>query len=1166
MINPQPFQKFILLLLVMTSVTLTKAQVSLNALNTAYTQNFNALSATGTTNDVSTLPVGWIFIETGTNANTTYAAGTGSSNAGNTFSLGLDANDRALGGLQSGSLIPFIGAAFVNNTGATITELQINYTGEQWRLGATPRVQADRLDFQYSLNAASLADGNWTDVDNLDFLSPVLSGTVGAQNGNAPANRTNLSFTLTGLAIPTGATFWLRWTDFNVASSDDALAIDDFSLTPIGIPSDQPSLSFSPSSLNFDEVNTGSSKILSYLVKGNNLTDSITTIVSLSSAFLLSTDQINFTDTLLVLDSTLVFLKFQPLANGSIIDSIYHSNGSLYKSLLVTGSGYEPLSNIISIANARSRNAGNKVTITGRVTVSNQLGSPAYIQDSTGGIPVFDFTLSNSVEIGDSIIVTGPIGIFNEQKQISGAGISFIKPDSSIRIIEPKTIAITELAENEGLLVTVQQVEMVNKSFVFYPQSTELISNGAVQADFRIDGDTNIPGLTKPQGLVDITGVVGRFRTNAQLLPRFGEDIPGAVEPQNPADSIPSNNTFDVVTWNLEFFGASREDYSEEFGPADELLQVENVRKVITSMQADLIAVQEVSSDSIFNQLVAQLPGYSALCSDRFSYSFEGPGSDFPPQKVCFIYDSTTVKIISYRAMFDNLYDSARLINASLLPNYPTGDPGSFWSSGRLPFLLTANVTINGTTEKINFVNLHAKSGSSVADFNRRVYDAQVLKDSLDAYYADEQVIILGDLNDDLDQSIVSGRPSSYAAIINDTASFLPITRALSLSGAKSTVSFNDMIDHQIISNDLQEEYLVGSEKVVTPFNAIPNYGNTTSDHLPVMVRYQFITPIVSFTNAFAVVQEETDSVLVQLQFSRPSLSDKVITLSVEPESTVAYGTDFFTSPAASASLISILIPAGSTSASVLINVIDDLLDESAEMLTLRILPTDGLMIQGHDTFSLTINDNDLTSIAFTEAEIDREEGSGNYQVTLKLSSPADTAYTVVIRASNSPGVLYGNRWDYTTQPGIVQGRITLNISEGDSIVSFSVIPNTDILPERRQEHILFSIERNEGLLVGSQTNFKFNIIDVRPCVPVFGVFPNPTFGEVNIYTLPANQDTILTGTLLDPNGLVISTGEGTVKQLSEQFSAALKAKHRGVYLLRLVQCNEVINIRLFKL
>src|SRR5688572_22622447 len=106
----------LLLLILLVGVVTSKAQVNLQVINSPYSQNFDSLASAGTTNDVSTLPLGWTFLETGTNANTTYAAGTGSGNAGNTYSFGLD-SERALGGLLSGSLIPTIGAFFTNNTG-----------------------------------------------------------------------------------------------------------------------------------------------------------------------------------------------------------------------------------------------------------------------------------------------------------------------------------------------------------------------------------------------------------------------------------------------------------------------------------------------------------------------------------------------------------------------------------------------------------------------------------------------------------------------------------------------------------------------------------------------------------------------------------------------------------------------------------------------------------------------------------------------------------------------------------------------------------------------------------------------------------------------------------------------------------------------------------------
>lgn len=203
----------------------------LTAPGVAYTQNFDTLAISGTTN--TSLPTGWDLIESGggTRDNEAYAADDGTSNAGDTYSYGTTGStERAFGGLRSSALIPTIGASFTNNTGETIVALRIEYTGEQWRLGALNR--EDRLDFQLSTDATSLTDGTWTDYNALDFIAPVTSGSTGPRDGNAPANRTAISYTISGLNIPNGATFWIRWLDVDAAGADDGLAIDDFSLTP----------------------------------------------------------------------------------------------------------------------------------------------------------------------------------------------------------------------------------------------------------------------------------------------------------------------------------------------------------------------------------------------------------------------------------------------------------------------------------------------------------------------------------------------------------------------------------------------------------------------------------------------------------------------------------------------------------------------------------------------------------------------------------------------------------------------------------------------------------------------------------------------------------------------------------------------------------------------
>ncbi len=216
------------------------AQIGITAFAAPVTETFNTIGFTPDNTLFTALPAGWALLETGTNANTSYRSGTGSNNTGDTYSFGATgSSERAFGGLLSGSLIPTIGASFVNHTGSQIGRLVIEYVGEQWRLGAVGRL--DKLDFQYSLDATSLSSGLWSDVDALDFVAPVTAGTLGAVDGNAAANRTTLSATITGLAIAPNATVWIRWLDYNATGADDGLGVDDVSLTALEPPVAAPS-------------------------------------------------------------------------------------------------------------------------------------------------------------------------------------------------------------------------------------------------------------------------------------------------------------------------------------------------------------------------------------------------------------------------------------------------------------------------------------------------------------------------------------------------------------------------------------------------------------------------------------------------------------------------------------------------------------------------------------------------------------------------------------------------------------------------------------------------------------------------------------------------------------------------------------------------------------
>lgn len=504
----------------------------------------------------------------------------------------------------------------------------------------------------------------------------------------------------------------------------------------------------------------------------------------------------------------------------------------------------------LSIAAARQQPLGTEVIISGTLTVSDQLGGPAFIQDSTGGIAVFDPQIHKEglYVIGDSLRIAASIGAFNQQVQlIDVTNVAYLGAASLGA--GPELIEIEDLDNREGQLVTISGAFFPQNKGLLFPESNYLISDGTGEMELRIDADVDsLVGREIPDDTVSITGVLGSFRGVLQILPRFIEDLPG-TEPYLPIGSdIPVSSTLDVMTWNMEFFGATLPN----FGPPDVELQLENARKLLDSVRADIIAVQEVSDTAALDMLIENLPGYAKICSDRYSYSFNGPDPEFPSQQLCFIYDTTAIEILNARVLFEAMYDGARDGVLNLLHDYPTGDPSSFWSSGRLPYMITAEAMIEGSLQTIQFINIHAKSGSGNEDIARKRYDIRALKDTLDMYYSNANIILLGDYNDDVDESI-GGGVTPYEQFVNDT-SYTVVTSSLSEEGLRSYIFNDNVIDHITISNELNEAFIEGTETLFIPFALIENYANTTSDHLPVLSRFNFASPLVVAAGNDAVV------------------------------------------------------------------------------------------------------------------------------------------------------------------------------------------------------------------------------------------------------------------------------------------------------------------------
>jgi len=223
--------KFLLLLMLITLSFVSTSAQTFSLTTSPYTQNFDGLANTGTSNTwtnganpPASPGAGW------QSNRTSYAASDGSSNTGALYSFGsTGSTERALGSLASNTTNTIIyGICFTNDTGFTITSINVNYTGEQWRQTAA---NDDKLVFEYQVGVNSVtANTPWTNVPALDFTPPISSTPNGPLNGNAAANRVNLSSSIT-LSVPPGADFCLRWSDANSSGTDKGMAIDDLQMS-----------------------------------------------------------------------------------------------------------------------------------------------------------------------------------------------------------------------------------------------------------------------------------------------------------------------------------------------------------------------------------------------------------------------------------------------------------------------------------------------------------------------------------------------------------------------------------------------------------------------------------------------------------------------------------------------------------------------------------------------------------------------------------------------------------------------------------------------------------------------------------------------------------------------------------------------------------------------
>lgn len=267
-------------------------------------------------------------------------------------------------------------------------------------------------------------------------------------------------------------------------------------------------------------------------------------------------------------------------------------------------------------------------------------------------------------------------------------------------------------------------------------------------------------------------------------------------------------DTVDVMSWNVEWLGSPTD------GPADEARQQANVAKVLSQTAPDLIGLVEVVSEDAFTAVLRGLPDHRGLLVTDASVAQGRAHYWSGEQKVALVYHRRFT------------VESARVVLTDV--------QGAF--AGRPPLEVKLRFEEAGRARTLVVVVAHFKAMANLDGYTRRVEAAQAMKRWLDAEYPTRWVLVVGDFNDDVDVSTYRRSPTPFAPFLSGGYRFT--TDALTKANVSTTLTFSSTIDHHLATDDLAERFVEGSAKVVKTTDLIPDAKTTTSDHLPVLTRY----------------------------------------------------------------------------------------------------------------------------------------------------------------------------------------------------------------------------------------------------------------------------------------------------------------------------------------
>ena len=252
----------------------------------------------------------------------------------------------------------------------------------------------------------------------------------------------------------------------------------------------------------------------------------------------------------------------------------------LIAAMLIFAASYSFAQPVIPISQAKQNDAtglplmlGQTIRVSGVVSVANEFHGPTYFQDGTGGIAIFDSSVSNHVSYGDSIVVTGLVTNYNGLEELTTAANFQIL--STGHTITPVVVTLTQftnqsfssMEEYDCILLRFNNLTTTSTgNFIGNTNYPVTDATGTFANTMRVNINTNVAGTLIPNGPFSVIGIGSQFKSSSpynsgyQFLPRSSADIiqssgPVILFPPTESNLQPTSAT---ITWTTQTAGDSK--------------------------------------------------------------------------------------------------------------------------------------------------------------------------------------------------------------------------------------------------------------------------------------------------------------------------------------------------------------------------------------------------------------------------------------------------------------------------------------------------------------------------------------------------------------------------------------------------------------------------------